>query len=80
MTREEWKASSFGYVKRAAPQETKEFAKLEDAPESLDWRTKGAVTNVKDQGQCGSCWAFSTIGGTEGAYFVAGNTLTEFSE
>lgn len=51
-----------------------------DAPESIDWRTMDAVTSVKDQGQCGSCWAFSATGAVEGIMAIEGQYLTDLSE
>jgi len=49
-------------------------------PETIDWRKKGAVTQVKSQGQCGGCYAFSATGDLEGGVFMASGKLVALSE
>lgn len=53
---------------------------IEDTPTSVDWRTKGAVSAVKDQGRCGSCWAFSTTGAVESQWQINHGLMQNLSE
>ena len=51
-----------------------------DLPKKIDWREQGAVNPVKDQGLCGSCWAFATTCSVEGHHFIKTGELLSLSE
>ena len=84
MSVEEWRAYVHLGLSRPEPDSSAlHHAAPVDAsslPASVDWNAAGKVTPVKDQGQCGSCWSFSTTGALEGAYSIKYNSLSSFSE
>jgi C1A family cysteine protease len=85
MTAEEFKSTMLGYnqidrsflTSKNRPAATHGHKAI---PKAVDWRADGAVTHVKDQKQCGSCWAFSATGSMEGAHYLATKDLVSLSE
>jgi C1A family cysteine protease len=87
LTWDEFRAQRMGY-QRDSNDEVRSLNALpftdklvgDEVAAAIDWRDKGIVTPVKDQGSCGSCWAFSATGSLEAAYATAHGKLLSFSE
>ncbi|KAI3421406.1 Pept_C1 domain-containing protein [Psidium guajava] len=84
LTSEEFKASRTGYKRSSSPRlataKPFQYESATAVPASIDWRKKGAVTPVKDQGQCGCCWAFSAVAAMEGITQLTTGKLISLSE
>ncbi|KAK8883686.1 hypothetical protein M9Y10_042783 [Tritrichomonas musculus] len=73
--------SLLGYKQISIQLKHQQYPKLnDDIPDFIDWREKGIVNEIKDQGFCGSCWAFGTIQACESSYASAQGTLNSCSE
>jgi hypothetical protein len=92
LTDDEFRATWTGYRPRSAAASSKGRSRtattgfkyanvsLDDVPASVDWRSKGAVTPIKNQGECGCCWAFSAVASMEGVVKLSTGKLVSLSE
>ncbi|KAH7666064.1 Fruit bromelain protein [Dioscorea alata] len=84
LTNDEFKAMYNGFrpslTNNKAEMASFKYENFTAVPASVDWRTKGAVTPIKDQGQCGCCWAFSAVAAMEGVTKLSTSKLISLSE
>nr|AAR92154.1 putative cysteine protease 1 [Iris x hollandica] len=80
LTNEEFKTRNTLKPSKMASTKSFKYENVTAVPATMDWRTKGAVTPIKDQGQCGSCWAFSAVAATEGITKLSTGKLISLSE
>jgi len=85
LTNRQYRETYLGYrpkFRAASPVSASKVATFKSValPTTVDWRVNGSVTPVKDQGQCGSCWAFSATGSVEAAHFFSTKNLVSLSE
>ncbi|KDP23191.1 hypothetical protein JCGZ_00324 [Jatropha curcas] len=84
LSNEEFKASRNGYKRSSIAKSSEtlsfKYENVPAVPTSMDWRNKGAVTPIKDQGQCGCCWAFSAVAAMKGITKLSTGKLISLSE
>ncbi|CAN0890150.1 Senescence-specific cysteine protease SAG39 [Linum grandiflorum] len=84
LTNKEFMAAKTGYKKNpsnlGSSSSSFKYQNASSVPDTVDWRTKGAVNPVKDQGQCGGCWAFSAVAAVEGLMKISTGKLVSLSE